>query len=102
MMYGVLTLLPLLYYYQKTTNSAVNRSLASVINNWDDFSKSFYELVKSYTNCCIQYYLLTWVIKVLEYLRTCIIFYLINGLRNTFGIFDWHKSKKGILSYQTT
>ena len=30
MMYGVLTLL-LLLYYQKTTNSAVNRSLASVV-----------------------------------------------------------------------
>ena len=30
MMYGVLALLPLLYY-QKTTNSAVNRSLASVV-----------------------------------------------------------------------
>ena len=30
MMYGVLTLLPLLYY-QKTTNSAVNRSLVSVV-----------------------------------------------------------------------
>ena len=30
MMYGVLTLL-LLLYYQKTTNSAVNRSLASAV-----------------------------------------------------------------------
>ena len=30
MMYGVLTLLPLLYY-QKTTNGAVNRSLVSVV-----------------------------------------------------------------------
>ena len=27
-------------------------------------------------------------VKVLEYLRTCNIFYLINGLRITFGIFD--------------
>ena len=64
MMYGVLTLLSLLYY-QKTTNSAVNRSLASVINNWNDFSKCFYELVKSYTHCCIQYDLLTWVINMI-------------------------------------
>ena len=58
MMYGVLTLLPLLYF-QKTTNIAVNISLASVINNWNDFSKYFYELVKSYAQCCIQYELLT-------------------------------------------
>ena len=58
MMYGVLTLLPLLYY-QKTTNSAVNINLASVINNWNDSSKCFYELVKSYTNFCNQYDLLT-------------------------------------------
>ena len=64
MMYGVLTLL-LLLYYQKTTNSAVNRSLASVINNWNDFSKCFCELVKSYTNCCIQYDLLAWVINMI-------------------------------------
>ena len=64
MMYGVLTLLPLLYY-QKTTNSAINRSLASVNNNWNDLSKPFYELVKSYTHCCIQYDLLTWVINMI-------------------------------------
>ena len=64
MMYGVLILLPLVYYW-KTTNSAVNRSLASVINNWNDFSKCFYELVKSYTHCCIQYDLLTWVINMI-------------------------------------
>ena len=64
MMYGVLTLLPLLYH-QNTTNSAVNRNLASVINNWNDFSKCFYELVKSYKNCCIQYDLLTWVINMI-------------------------------------
>ena len=64
MMYRVLTLLPLLYY-QKTTNGAVNRRLASVLNNWNDFSKCFYELVKSYTNCCIQYDLLTWVINMI-------------------------------------
>ena len=55
MMYGVLTLLPLLSY-QKTTNSAVNKSLACVINNWNDFS---------YTHCCIQYDLLTWVINMI-------------------------------------
>ena len=58
MIYGVLSLWPLLYC-QKTTNSAVNESLASVINNWNDFSKYFYELVKSYAQCCIQYELLT-------------------------------------------
>ena len=34
MMYGVLTLYKvILPYYQKTTNSAVNRNLASVISN---------------------------------------------------------------------
>ena len=64
MMYGVLTLLPLLYY-QKTTNGAVNRRLASVINNRNDFSKCFYELVKSYANCYIQYDSLTWVINMI-------------------------------------
>ena len=36
--------------------------------------------------------------KVLEYLRTCNIFYLINAPHVTFGIFDWHMLKKGILS----
>ena len=63
MMYGVVTLLPLLSYQK--TKSAVKRSLASVINHWNDFSKCFYELVKSYTNCCIQYDLLTWVINMI-------------------------------------
>ena len=63
-MYGVLALLPLLYY-QQTTNSAVDRSLASVITNWNDFSKCFYKLVKSYPNCCIQYDLLTQVINMI-------------------------------------
>ena len=42
-----------------------------------------------------------WV-NVLEYLRACNIFYLINGPRIMFGIFDLHMLKKGILSYQTT
>ena len=62
-MYGVLTLLSLLSY-QKTTNSAVDKSLTSVINNRHDFSKCFYELVKSYTNCCIQYDLLTCITMI--------------------------------------
>ena len=30
-----------------TTNSAVIGNLASSINNWNDFSKYFYELIKS-------------------------------------------------------
>ena len=48
MMYGVMTLYEMsVLYYQKTANSAVNRNLASVINNWNDFSKCFYELLKS-------------------------------------------------------
>ena len=66
MIYGVLALLPLLYH-QKTTNSAVNRSLAIVINNWliNDFSECSYEIVKSYTHCCIQYDLLAWVISMI-------------------------------------
>ena len=47
MMYGVMTLYQLsLLYYQMTTTSAVNRNLASVINNWNDSSKCFYELIK--------------------------------------------------------
>ena len=37
-----------LLYYQKTTNCAENRNLASVINNWNDSSKCFYELIMSY------------------------------------------------------
>ena len=46
MMYGVMTLYQLsLLYYQMTTTSAVNRNLASVINNWNDSSKCFYELI---------------------------------------------------------
>ena len=64
MIYGVLTLFPFLYF-QKATNSAVNRSLASVINNWNYFSKCLYELLKSYIHCCIQYDLLTWVINMI-------------------------------------
>ena len=48
-MYGVMTLYQLsLLYYQMTTTSAVNRNLASVINNWNDSSKCFYELIKSH------------------------------------------------------
>ena len=49
MMYGYMTLYEVsLLYYQKTTNSAVYRNLASVINNWNDSSKCFYTLVTSY------------------------------------------------------
>ena len=62
MMHRVLTLLPLLYY-QKATNSAVKKNIESEINNWNDSSKPFSELVKSYTNFCSQYDLLTWVIN---------------------------------------
>ena len=65
MMYGVMIHLPLLYY-QKTTILAVNRGLASVINNWNYFFKCCYELVKSYKHCCIQYDLLTWAINMTE------------------------------------
>ena len=54
-----------LLYYQKTTNRAVNRNLASVINNWNDSSKCFYELVKSYIFLHDQYDLLTWVINMI-------------------------------------
>ena len=32
---------------QMTKNSAVNRNLASAINNWNNCSKCFYELKKS-------------------------------------------------------
>ena len=63
-MYGVLTLLPM-FYYQKTTNSAVNRNLASVIDKQNDSSKCFYELVTSYTNLCSQYDLSAWVINMI-------------------------------------
>ena len=42
------------------------------------------------------------LLKVLEYLRTCNIFYLINEPSIMFDIIDWHMLKKDILSYQTT
>ena len=42
------------------------------------------------------------LLKVLKYLRTCYIFYLINEPSIMFGIIDRHMLKKGILSYQTT
>ena len=49
MLYGVLTLYKVsLLSYQKTTNSAVNRNLASVINNGNDSSICFYGPAKSY------------------------------------------------------
>ena len=71
-MYGVMALYNVsLLYYQKTMNSAVtindavNRNLASVINNWNDCSNCFYELVKSYIYICMinviyQHELLIW------------------------------------------
>ena len=60
MMYGVMTLYETsLLYYQKTTNNAVNRNLASVINNSNDFSKCFHELVKTHLFLHDQHDLLT-------------------------------------------
>ena len=54
MLYGVLTLYKVsLLSYQKTTNSAVNRNLASVINNGNDSSICFYGPVKSYIYFCM-------------------------------------------------
>ena len=54
MIYGVMTLHEMsLLNCQKTTNSAVYRNLASVINNWNDSSNCFYEVVKSYTYFCM-------------------------------------------------
>ena len=49
MMYGMMTFYEVsLLYYQIGTNSALSGDLARVINNWNDFSKCFYELIKSY------------------------------------------------------
>ena len=60
MMHVVMTLYEVsLLCYQKITNSAVNGNLASVINIWNDSSKSFFELVKSNIFLHDQYYLLT-------------------------------------------
>ena len=62
MMHGAMTLSEvLLLYYQKTRNSAMNRNLASAINNWNDSSRYFYELIKSYIFLHSQYDLLRWV-----------------------------------------
>ena len=59
MMYGVMALYEVsLLYYQKTANSAGNRNIASVINDWNNSSKSFYELAKSYIFLYDQYDLL--------------------------------------------
>ena len=60
MMHVVMTLYEVsLLCYQKITNSTVNGNLASVINIWNDSSKSFFELLKSYIFLHDQYYLLT-------------------------------------------
>ena len=60
MMHVVMTLYEVsLLCYQKITNSTVNGNLASVINIWNDSTKSFFELVKSYIFLHDQYYLLT-------------------------------------------
>ena len=65
-MYGVMTFYEVsLLYYQKAWKIAVNRNLASVINNWNDSSKWLYELVKSYIFLHDQYNLLTWVINMI-------------------------------------
>ena len=48
MMYGVMTLYEFLYYQMTATNSALNRNLASVINNWNNSPLNVYELIKSY------------------------------------------------------
>ena len=64
MMYGVMTLYKVsLLYYQNTKDRAINRNIGSVINNWNDSHKLFYELVKSHIFLHDQYDLLTWVIN---------------------------------------
>ena len=66
MICGVMTIYDVsLLYYQKTANSVVNRNLASLINNWNDSSKCFYEPVKSHIFLHDQYDLLTWVTNVI-------------------------------------
>ena len=66
MMYGFMTHYEVsLLYYQKTTNSSVNRNLASVTSNWKDSSNCFYKLVNSNTYFCAvnmiyQHELLLW------------------------------------------
>ena len=50
-MYRVMALYEVsLFYYENTANSTINRNLGSVISNWNDFSKCFYELLKSLFN----------------------------------------------------
>ena len=54
MMYGVVILHEVsLLNYKKTAYTGVNRIVASVINNWNDSSNSFYELINSYTYFCM-------------------------------------------------
>ena len=52
-------------WHFKTTNHAVNRNLASLIKNWNDIPKCFYELVSSYIYLHYQCDLLTWVINMI-------------------------------------
>ena len=69
---------------KRQQNNAVNKSLASVINNWNDFSKYFYELVKSYAQCCVQYDLLT-----LKLLATVLILFGGGSLSSIFFSCFW-------------
>ena len=60
MMYGVMTLYEASFpYYQMTTNSAVNRKLAPVVNNWNNSSKCLRTNKVIYIFCMIIQ-LLTW------------------------------------------
>ena len=66
MMYRFMTLYEAsLLYYQKAASSAVNRNLASVINNQNDSSKCSYELVNSYIYFHGQYDLFAWVTNMI-------------------------------------
>ena len=65
MMHGVMILyeVPLLYY-QVTTNSAVNRTLACVINNWNSFSKCLWTNKVIHIFCMLNEVLIWFKIKI--------------------------------------
>ena len=68
MMSGVMRLYEVSLLYYQMTNIAVNRNLASVINNWNNSSKSFYELIVIYIFASKE--LLIWFNKV-WFIKTC-------------------------------
>ena len=67
MMSGVMRLYEVSLLYYQMTNIAVNRNLASVINNWNNSSKSFYELIVIYIFASKEWFNKVWYIKTCQW-----------------------------------